>query len=63
MTAQPVLGLGSKAIQVCYALANQRLGNDIIQAYNTVRTLPIKEPAKTQKDEEREGTDLSGSLD
>ena len=39
MTAQPITGLGS----------------DAIPAYNAVKTLPIKEPAKAQKDEEGEG--------
>ena len=38
------------------------LGDDIIQACNAVKTLPIKEPAEVQKDEEGEGRDFSGSL-
>ena len=33
-----------------------------IPAYNAVKTLPIKEPADIQKDEEGEGRDFSGSL-
>ena len=36
MTAQPITGLGSEAIPVS----------------NAVKTLPIKEPTKAQKDEE-----------
>ena len=46
MTAQPIKGLGSNAISPC----------------NAVKTPPIKEPAKVQKDEEGEGRDFSGSL-
>ena len=42
---QPVTGLGSDAIPAC----------------NAVKTLPIKEPAEAQKDEEGEGKDFSGS--
>ena len=46
MTAQPVKGLGSEAIPAC----------------NAVKILPVKEPAKAQKDEEGEDRDFSGSL-
>ena len=46
MTAQPIKGLGNNAIPACH----------------TVKTLPIKEPIKAQKDEEGEGRDFSGSL-
>ena len=46
MTAQPVKGLGSNSIPAC----------------NEVKTLPIKEPVKAQKDEEGEGRDFSSSL-
>ena len=46
MTAQQITGLGSDAIPACSA----------------VKTLPIKEHAETQKDEEGEGRDLSGSI-
>ena len=55
MTAQPIEGLESEAIPPCYAIANQRLRSDAIPGYNAVKTLPIKEPAKAQKDEEGEG--------
>ena len=37
-------------------------GSDAIPAYSAVKTLPTKEPAEAQKDEEGEGRDLSGSL-
>ena len=46
MTAQPIKGLGSDAIPAC----------------NAVQTLPIKEPAKAQKDEEGEGRDFTGYI-
>ena len=46
MTVQPIKGLGSEAIPAC----------------NSVKTLPIKEPAKAQKDKEGEGRDFSGFL-
>ena len=46
MTAQPIKGFGSEAIPACSA----------------VKTLPIKGPAKAQKDKEGEGRDFSGSL-
>ena len=39
MTAQPITGLGSDVIPACY----------------TVKSLPIKEPAEAQKDEEGDG--------
>ena len=42
MTAQPIKALKGETIQAC----------------NAVKTLPIKEPAKAQKDEEGEGRDL-----
>ena len=38
------------------------LGDDIISACNAVKTLPIKEPAEAQKDEEGEGRNFSDSL-
>ena len=38
------------------------LGSDAIPACNAVKTLPIREPAKAQKNEDGEGRDLSGSL-
>ena len=38
------------------------LGSDAIPASNAVKTLPIKEPAEAQKDEEGDGRDFSGSL-
>ena len=43
---QPITGLGSDAIPAC----------------NTVKTVPIKEPAEAEKDEEGEGRDFPGSL-
>ena len=46
MTAQTIIGLGSDAILAC----------------NAVKTLPIKEPAKPQKDKEGQGGDFFGSL-
>ena len=46
MTAQPITGLGSKAISAC----------------NAVKTLPIKQHAKAQKDEHGEHRDFTGSL-
>ena len=46
MTSQPFKVLGSNAIPAC----------------NAVKTLPIKEHAKAQKDKEGEGRDLSGAL-
>ena len=46
MTAQLIKGLGSDAIPAC----------------NAVKRVPIKEPAKAQKDEEGEDRDFSGSL-
>ena len=46
MTTQPIKGLGGEAIPAC----------------NSVKTLPMKEPAKAQKDEEGEGRKFSGSL-
>ena len=46
MTAQPITGLGSNAIPAC----------------NAVKTFPTKEPAESQKDEEGESRDFSGSL-
>ena len=41
MTAQSITGLGNYAIPAC----------------NGLKTLPIKEPAEAQKDEEGEGRD------
>ena len=38
------------------------LGRDAITACNAVKTLPIKESAKAQKNKEGEGRDFSGSL-
>ena len=38
------------------------LGSDAIPACNAVKTIPIKEHAEAQKDEEGEGRDFSGSL-
>ena len=46
MTAQPIKGCGSEAIPAC----------------NAVKTIPIKDPAKDQKDEVGEDRDFSGSL-
>ena len=43
---QPITALGSNAIQAC----------------NAVKSLPVKEPAEAQKDEEGEGRDFSVSL-
>ena len=37
------------------------LESDVISVYNAVNTLPIKDPAEAQKDEEGEGRDLCGS--
>ena len=45
---------------MCQAITG--LGSDAIPASNAVKTLPINEPAETQKDEEREGRNFSGSL-
>ena len=45
MTAQPIKGLGSEAIP----------------EFKAIKILPTKEPAKAQKDEEREERDFSGS--
>ena len=42
--------------------ASQSQAWDAIPACNTVKTLPMKEPAKAQEDEEGEGRDISGSL-
>ena len=56
-------GLGSETIPASYVMANQRLGSNAISTCNAVKTLPIKEPAKPQKDrEEGEGRNFSGSL-
>ena len=46
MSGQPIKDFGSNAVPAC----------------NAVKTLPIKEPAKVQKDKEGEGRDFSGSL-
>ena len=45
---------------MCQAITG--LGSDAIPAYNAVNTLPIKEPAEVQKDEEGESRNFSGSL-
>ena len=44
--SQPIIGLGMDAIPSC----------------NAVKTIPIKEPAEAQKDEEGEGRDFFGNL-
>ena len=49
-----------KVMHDCTAVTG--LGSDAIPACNTVKTLPIKEPAEVQKDEEGEGRVFSGSL-
>ena len=54
--------LRREAIQACYVPANYSLGSNAITACNGVKTLPIKEPAEAQKDEEGEGRDFSGSI-
>ena len=46
MAAQPITGFGS----------------DTIPAYNAVKTLPIKEPAESQKMRKGESRDFSGFL-
>ena len=56
MAAQLIEGLGSEAVPSCYVIANQ------LPACNAVKTLPIKEPAKAQKDRQGEGRGFSGSL-
>ena len=60
--AQPITGLGSKAIPHAMCQLITGLGSDSMPACNAVKILPIKEPAETQKDEEREDGHLSASL-
>ena len=48
MTTQPVTGLGSKAIPVCYVIANNRLGKQYYSSMQCSQTLPIKEHAEAQ---------------
>ena len=62
MTAQSITDLGSEAITACNVPPIQGLRIDAIPACNAVKTLPIKEPAEAQKDEEGEGRPFSGSL-
>ena len=62
MTAQPITGLGSELSQHAMHLSINGLRDNIIPAYDAVKTLLIKEPAKAQRDEEGEGRDSSGSL-
>ena len=61
MAAQPIKGLKGEAIPACYLLAKS-LGSNSFLACNAVKILPVKEHTKAQKDEEKEGRDLSGSL-
>ena len=62
MLTQQISGLASEAIPACYVPYITGLRSDAIPACNAVKTLPIKEPAEAQKDEEVEGRDFSGSL-
>ena len=61
-TAQPIRGLGSKAILACCALANQRLGKQCYPSMQCSQHSSYKRPYKSSQKEEEEDRDFSGSL-